>query len=208
MNRRLVFEVIQKGDEAGLRSILEAGIDLNMRSSQRSRELYNFTPLHFAVYKGRLRAVQLLIAAQADPNLYDNTETEPHSTALHWAFIHPNRLVQTLIVQELLDGGADANALCYHPDFNGQTPLMMAATDSTGAVVRFLIAAGARLNQQDPGGWTALHFAAFNHNIETLRALLLAGANPGLRDEKGLRPDELARAEEVKALYRELEIKV
>jgi uncharacterized protein len=64
-------------------------------------------------------------------------------------------------------------------DADGRTPLMHAilADDAEPSIVRLLIAHGADVNVADKAEyWTALHFAARDHNTEIVRQLLQAGA--------------------------------
>lgn len=63
--------------------------------------------------------------------------------------------------------------------------------------VRRLISEGADLNAQDGQGMTALHAAAYGGCVETVRALLEAGADPTLETLGSfpLRPAHLARAQ-------------
>jgi uncharacterized protein len=64
-------------------------------------------------------------------------------------------------------------------DADGRTPLMHAilADDADPPIVRLIIERGADVNVADGGQhWTALHFAARDHNTEIVRQLLQSGA--------------------------------
>jgi hypothetical protein len=69
-------------------------------------------------------------------------------------------------------------------DETGHTPIQLAALHGSFEVVQLLVENGADLNQQDPSGWCALHFAASGRN-EKLFAYLLSqeSINVNLRNE-------------------------
>ena len=93
------------------------------------------------------------------------------------------------IVESLLRLGADPNVL----DAGGHTPLYSVANEASGMeaseIVKALLAAGGQVNAC--GGVTRatpLHMAARRGNVPVARALLEAGADPGLVDAKGDTP--------------------
>ena len=63
-------------------------------------------------------------------------------------------------------------------DAFGRTPLMEAIERNFPTWVDYLIGAGARLDESDPLGNTALHFAILNGNRSLTERLLDAGADP------------------------------
>jgi hypothetical protein len=52
------------------------------------RDLYNFTPLHAAVFSGAVKTVQMLLENGADPDLVDTFNKTPLQIAFLQAFIH------------------------------------------------------------------------------------------------------------------------
>lgn len=78
------------------------------------------------------------------------------------------------------------------PDFKGITPLIAAVRNKTNDVVALLIKAGADLNLQDDFGWSALHHAADEENVEAAQRLLTAGINPYLKTKKGYTARDIA----------------
>jgi ankyrin repeat protein len=58
---------------------------------------------------------------------------------------------------------------------------------------KLLIKKGVHLDFQDEEGWTALHCAVWFNNIEVLRLLLEAGADPDIEQRKGEKPIDFAR---------------
>lgn len=95
----------------------------------------------------------------------------------------------------LLDAGADPNAV----NTNGETALILAASARWPDVVRVLIAAGAEVDHRDALGMTALHRAVLGGRYgptsatDTLRALLEAGADALIPDQRGRLPHQSAR---------------
>lgn len=77
---------------------------------------------------------------------------------------------------ELLAGGLDPN----EADEDAFTPLMAAAACGSERVIRALAAAGARLDDQDSSGLSALAIAAERDNEAALAALIELGADAQL----------------------------
>src|SRR5262249_48384328 len=88
-------------------------------------------------------------------------------------------------VRRLLAGDADANA--KEPAQN-QTALMWAAAEHHPDVVRVLIEAKADLRTHTKNGFTALHFAAREGDVESARLLLAAGVSIDIRSQPDLPP--------------------
>ena len=89
-------------------------------------------------------------------------------------------------VTELLRQGANPNAATViasnrrEKEFRG-TPLMAAAAEGLTDIVTVLLSYGARVNDADPRGWTALLYAA-EQGYETICRLLLdSSADPNVR---------------------------
>jgi ankyrin repeat protein len=94
-----------------------------------------------------------------------------------------------------LEGGANAKNVTS--PYAG-TALIAAAHLGHDEVVKVLIAAGAPLDHVNNLRWTALIEAIVlgdggKRHVETLRALVAAGANPNLADGRGTTPLALAR---------------
>lgn len=73
-------------------------------------------------------------------------------------------------------------------DRYGRTHIHNAVNENDIAKLAELIAAGKDINAQDDNGWTALHFAAQDRNIEMIKLLLKHGADPNLIDIYGNGP--------------------
>lgn len=102
---------------------------------------------------------------------------------------HPDK------VQELLDLGADVDVRNY----KGKTALHYAAKAGFSKVINLLIEKGATVDATDNNGETPL-FDAIRSTIKSgekqraaLEALLTKGANPNLKNRKGLTPLQVAQ---------------
>ena len=104
------------------------------------------TFLIFAIIKGNIDIVRLLIEAGADINKKDRNG----ASSFIYAVIKGN----IVIVRLLIEAGADTNIY----DGDGMTPLMIAAENNDIPLVRLLIQNGADINKQDPEGLTVLDY--------------------------------------------------
>lgn len=116
-------------NEAALRRLLDARIDVNLASS------HNTTALHVAAWNRKTQFVRLLLDAGAWVNATDNDGTTP--------LIIAARTMNLESVELLLERGANPNAknVAY------QTPLTAAINDST--IVARLLSAGANILDTD-----------------------------------------------------------
>jgi ankyrin repeat protein len=157
------------------------------------------TPLHRAVHRNDLKAVDTLIRAGADVNATNRYGVPPLSLAA----MNGN----AAILERLLKAGANANAtqsegetalmtaarsgvpeavqvlLAHGADVNakeswrGQTPLMWAAAEGHAETIQVLLEAGAQINARSNAGWTALLFASREGKIPAVKTLLAGGAD-------------------------------
>ncbi|XP_035663445.1 uncharacterized protein LOC118407132 [Branchiostoma floridae] len=161
------------------------------------------TPLHLAVGNGHHETVSSLLTACAEVNTRDSEQRTP----LHLAAEndHPET------VSALLTAGAEVNVL----DSQQMTPLHLAAERGHHETVSALLTAGADVNVLDSQQMTPLHLAAGKgHHIfvsrrdrlprtplhlavgkghpETVSALLTAGADVNVQDNRGFTPIQYA----------------
>lgn len=115
----------QNGDIATVEQIIKTGVDVN-RSDDRGN-----TALMRAVEYGHIEIVRMLLKAGADPNAKNTAGWTP----LWWAMGAPNNATT---ISLLVASGANVNE-----EWDGQTPLMNAATYRDLPVVTALLAAGA-----------------------------------------------------------------
>ena len=123
------------------------------------------TPLMIAIIKNRPDMVKFLLESGAPTDkrsLGDNT-------AMEIAIRYHDR---EEIIELLLQFGADPNFPCT--PFS--TPLFSACSKNMYKYIPILVKAGARINET-VNKRTALHTAAWNNNIESVRLLIEAGAD-------------------------------
>jgi hypothetical protein len=133
----LLLEVAEKGREAVVKLLLEAGANVDPRS-------FGWTPLMLAAANGHEAVVKLLLEAKA------NVEREDlkYRTPLLWAAKNGHET----IVKLLLEAKANINSR----DSEGCTPLAWAAKNGHEAVVNLLLKAKADVDKKSggpPGLW-------------------------------------------------------
>ena len=153
-------EAVRIRDYAAVRSLLEAGADVNLPEGDGA------TPLHWAVRWDDARAVDLLLGAGADAGAANDHGVTPLSLAC----INRN----AAMVETLLVAGADPDAATSM----GETVLMTCAgTGSAEAVSALLDHGAANIDAQEASqGQTALMWAAAQGYPDIVRMLLERGA--------------------------------
>lgn len=168
------------GDVEAIERLRDAGVDPNVRAE------FGRTPLQVAAFAGRREAVMSLVRRGADVQAYD----DQHIDALTIAAQRGDLAMVSL----LLWLGADPGAVTGPDD---RDALMAAARGGHAEIVRELVAAGAPVNRISSLGWTALMEAVIfgdgsTRMVDTVKALLDAGAKPRFRDWQGTTPLRLA----------------
>ena len=182
-----------KGDVAAIDRLAAAKADLNARDSN------GRTPLHVATFARQRDAIRALVKAGADINLLENDRYD----GITIASVADDE--ETLRV--LLSLGANAKLVTSRYD---GTALIAAAHLGHDGVVKQLIAAGAPLDHVNNLHWTALIEAIVLGNggarhLESLRALLAAGASHQLTDRQGSTPLQLAKSRGYREMVQMLE---
>jgi ankyrin repeat protein len=145
-----VFEAAAVGDCGRLASLVDA-----KPGTARAISPDGFPVVALAAFFGRLTAVELLLAAGADPNVA--AANPMRVTALHAAVAQRDPVVSL-------------------------------------ALVRLLLAHGARVNVTQRGGWTPLHATAAHGPTEQVRLLLAHGADARAMTVDGQSALDLAEA--------------
>jgi ankyrin repeat protein len=133
---------------------------------------FGMTPLSRACTNGSAALVELLLNAGANPNAGIATGETPIMTCASTGNVEA--------VRALIAGGANVNA--KEPSQN-QDALMWAASERHPDVVRLLIEAGANARAHTKKGFSALHFAAREGDIDSARQLLASGVNVNIRSQ-------------------------
>lgn len=125
-----------------------------------------WTPLMLAAFNNFPSCVGVLLSNGANVQI----PLDSQFTALHFSIQEGNLAVVNL----LMGAGADLGATV-----DGYSPLHL-AVGGTGhpRVATALIHAGAEINHREPEGATPLYAAAWDGNVECVRALLRANADP------------------------------
>ncbi|WP_377842525.1 ankyrin repeat domain-containing protein [Bosea sp. UC22_33] len=181
------------GDVAAIRKLAGAGEGLDQRDGN------GRAPLHVAAFRGQVEAIRALIGAGADPGLFDNQRYD--------AVTIVSVTDDVPALRALLASGASAKLTTSRYD---GTALIAAAHLGHDGIVRELIKAGAPLDHVNNLGWTALIEAVIlgdggKRHVETVRALVAAGANRDLADNQRVTPLRHARARGYAAIVALLE---
>lgn len=174
--------------------------DPALLAARMTRNQHRRTPLHHAAAKNRLRIVQVLLEAGADPNATDAAGATPLTTA-------SQENADPAIASALLAAGgrldfltavnlgryAEAEAMLRDdpgrigPDGRDTIALHLAVSRQNTATIRWLIDHGIALDAKR-SMWdcnhTALHMTVESGALDLARLLLDAGADPDVRDDK------------------------
>ena len=183
-----MYNAAKKGDAARVRKLLARG------DSPDARSQVHDSPLALAARGGHVAVIEELVRAGADVD-----------RAAGWVRMTP--LMRSAeaghleAVRMLLELGADPHLR----NSRGETCLIHAAKFDVPDVVRFLLAAGAPVNDVSRAGddftelerelvegRTALMSAALGGRIEVAKVLLEAGARTDARDESGQTARDIA----------------
>ncbi|XP_063923206.1 uncharacterized protein LOC135137470 isoform X2 [Zophobas morio] len=174
----------------------------------------NATPLYLACSRGKVKVVEVLLEAGAQP-VVNNSENPLFISCSRGAYEIVELLINLgtdvncedqygrtpifsaifnqhqHIVELLIHSGAD----CNKTDKQNQTPLHISCRFGMTELVEILLKCGATHNVFDKDDWTPLHFAALNGHDETVKSLLNQGANANRCNINGETPLHLASAE-------------
>ena len=203
MSVAAIFEAVDADDLERVREIARA-----QPEALRARDTEGATPLLRAQYTGRSEIVEELRRRQQELDVWEAAavgaggrvrELVDFDPSLVDPFapdgFHPLALAAFFgndeIVRLLLDRGADVSVVARNERIQ-VTALHAAAAGNHTEIARLLLAAGAPVDAEQPGGFTALHSAAQNGNAELVRLLLEHGADPEQRTADGRAARDLA----------------
>lgn len=193
-----IIDAIDKGDNSGLKRLLEHGANPTPKNSPLS-------PLHAAIthfQDGQLIcdsvALKLLLANGADPNFVDqDSGSAPLEDALEMGNID--------CASALKDAGARIDSLDpKKPSILDSAVMGAVRTDDTG-VLKLALSWGIDPNIQGKGRrGTALHEAVFWKKDQVIAELLRNGVDPCIADSSGETPLDMAinlkRSESIRRL--------
>ncbi|MCP3462424.1 ankyrin repeat domain-containing protein [Bradyrhizobium sp. CCGUVB23] len=176
-----LYFAAERGHVAVAQRLIERGADVRLTGRS------GISPVAAAAYAGSDAIIEMLLAHGADERAPDETGKPPIVYAAARAWLD--------IVKRLLAQNIDINA--RYP--NDLTLLMWAAGPDEKVpeaeavkVVGYLLDAGARVDDRDVRGRTALMIAAEGGHAEIAALLLARGADPSLMDNAGRRAADLA----------------
>lgn len=154
-------------------SIQKIQVFLNRGLSPNDRSGKGVTPLHIAAKKGRTSSCDILLTRNdVDVDAQDNAGLTP----LQYAVNHRKKKVGASLCQtaacKLIKAKANVNVI----DWDGCTPLFIAASRGDEKVVEALIAGGATLDVSNNNGQTPLHIAVENRQKHVAQLLIEHGA--------------------------------
>ncbi len=208
----LLFQEVEDGYAELIPVLVAHGADVNAHESLRQE-----TPLHRAVNKKNLKAIELLLAQGADINSRDKNNETPlgaavfrgqketvslllsHGADVNAAYIRECEFRGAIplhialrwghfeIARMLVLKGANVNAVGL---WEGVTPLHMAVKDR--ALLELMLEHGGQINSRASDGTTCLHLAAQAGQDDLVRYLIAKGASVNAQDRNGNTPLHLA----------------
>jgi uncharacterized protein len=165
----------QSGDLKACSLLLKRGASLNDVDSA------GFLPIHYACKSGASDVVKLLCEFGQDPTSYLSGHSAVEIAARHG---------HTKVVHVLLSFGASVE----DTGSNGRAPILSAVMSGNIECVQDLLSAGASITAVDTKEDTVLHTAVVNLTdpVDMVRFLLRNGADPTVRNSRGLAPLDLA----------------
>lgn len=152
-----IHEAALYGHPNIVRYLIRKGADANSRNKRL------MTPLHWAANKGSLMVVQVLVENGADVNAQD----EQGDTALHDAINKDSPEIAKYLLQK--------NASLTLVNKRGFNPIQWMALKDRHQILQHTLDtredAMEQINTPKEDGFTALHLAALNNNVQTMRTL-------------------------------------
>lgn len=175
-----LWAAIEAEDADATARAIEDGATLEDRGGEK-----NATPLVEATKKNLPLIARALIDAGADVNAKDAIQDS--------AFLYAGAEGLDEILTLTIAAGADVTSTNRY----GGTALIPASEHGHVSTVKILIAAGVPVDHVNDLGWTAMHEAIVLNDggpaqVETVRLLLEAGADPDITDREGRTSRELA----------------
>ncbi|MFF2452192.1 ankyrin repeat domain-containing protein [Isoptericola sp. NPDC058082] len=187
-----LHRAVADDDAAAVATALHEGAAVDARDAD------GRTPLLAATRQGSAGLARLLLEAGADPDAQDRLQDS--------AFLYAGAEGLDDILRLTLEHGADVTSTNRF----GGTALIPASEHGHVSTVRILLDAGVPVDHVNDLSWTALHEAIVlgdgsADQVEVVRLLLDAGADPTVRDGQGVLPRDLAASRGYDAIVAELD---
>ena len=170
------FDAITNDKESVMVNLIFRGFDVNVRDPKGRSGLY------LAAAEGSFKVAKVLL----DWNKTDvNLLTPQNESPLMMAALKAH----TALAKRIIERGGDVNK-------TGWTPLHYAATSTAPGhieIIKLLLEENAYIDAESPNGSTPLMMAAMYGTAEAAKLLMEEGADPTLKNEKGLTAIDFAQ---------------
>ena len=177
-----------------LRHLLERGCCIGILSKEEQEELL----LHAFDSSGRFVDGCMFVVQALLQNGAVTVSILSRKNLKH-LLIHACFVDNMIVADALITNNCDVNCV----DWNGITPLMVAAHRGHEELVKKLIFANAKVEMQDSDGLTALHHAASQNRIQCGILLVEGGASVRTKSDYSKTPLEMALSPEFRKAIRE-----
>lgn len=165
------------GSTDSIRLLVRDGLNVNATD-----DLRKWTPLHHAIFHGKLEAVKVLLDLKSCNNCTDKWGFTPLMRAVHRDGVP--------IVEALAESGADLNQRLLSDNI---TLLHFAASSGSPDSIKWLLKHDMKVNAVDGAQRIPLHHAADVGKLQSSRVLVDLGSCINCVDKEGLTPLSLAR---------------
>ncbi|XP_018783835.1 PREDICTED: protein phosphatase 1 regulatory inhibitor subunit 16B isoform X1 [Bactrocera latifrons] len=198
-----------------LRLLLEYGANVDAQDSDK------WTPLHAAATCGHLELVRILIDHGAnllavntdgnmpydlcdDENTLDYIEAEMSKRGVTQELIDETRSsTERQMLKDLMEVARTGGDL-EEPDYQGATPLHIAAANGYVRVVEFLLEMHVNVDAVDKDMWSPVHAAACWGHLEVLEMLAQCGADLNAKNKDDETPSDICEDPEIRERIEQL----
>jgi len=167
----LLHDASSCNDMEGIKYLVEANADINIRDSRNNTPLHNTT----SNYNPDINIVKYLVEHGASVSSVNFSFCTPLTNA--------SKVNNIEIVKYLVECGAPIDYVDYH----GQTSLHHAAINHSVDIMKYLVESGASLNIRDEHGNTPLHYISVgSESVDIIKFLLDNGADKYIMNNDGI----------------------
>lgn len=174
-----LHEAVRRDDADKLRALLKSGVDVNYVDKNRKN-----TSLHIAAIYKRTDMVTLLLEFGADLSIRNKLGDTPLRRAMLVDYGYGVLRSDFCIVKKLIFAGADVKTR----NANGQTVLHLAAWKNDIPFMEYLLSRDLYVHMKDNLNRTPLHCAAQVVALDSVKFLLINGADINALDSTGTTP--------------------